>query len=160
MGAIALGHGTWALPDVPALVGALSRVRALVDQAKGGRLVELSTSGRTKRDEQQLRQLFVAARDAEWTEFVADCGKFDEELRRETTMQKFTLAELDEEEQSLDRLRAWFRDIRRRSVFSGTLERRAASRLQEVSAAFDRYAERVYETVHAAPPAVAPRRKR
>lgn len=160
MGAIALGHGTWALPDVPALVTALSRVRNLVTQAKGGRLIELSTSGRTKRDEGRLRQLFIAARDAEWTEFLADCGKFDEELRRETETQKFTLAELDEEEQSLDRLRAWFRDIRRRSVFTGTLERRGAARLKEVSAAFDRYAERVYETVHTAPPAAAPRRTR
>lgn len=160
LGAVPLGHGTWALPDVPALASSLSRVRALVDRAKGSRLVELTGAGRTKHDEAHLRRLFVEARDAEWTEFLADCGKFDAELRRETETQKFTLAELDEEEQSLDRLRVWFRDIRRRSVIAGTLEQRAAARLHEVSGAFDRYAERVYETVHAATPATTPRRKR
>lgn len=160
LGAIALGHGTWALPDVPALVTPLSRVRALVKQSKGGRLLELGTSGRTADSETHLRRLFIEARDAEWTEFVADCAKFDAELARETRTQKFTLAELDEEEQSLDRLRTWFRDIRRRSVFTGTLERRAAVRLQEVSSAFERYAEQVYETVHTTPSMAPPRRKR
>jgi hypothetical protein len=30
---------------------------------------------------------------------------------------KFTLAELEEEEQSLERLRRWYRDIRARDVF-------------------------------------------
>lgn len=160
LGAIALGHGTWAIPDVPALMTALSRVRGLVGRANDGRLVELSTRGRSKADGEHLRRLFIAARDAEWTEFLADCGKFDQELRREIAARKFTLAELDEEEQSLDRLRTWFRAIRRRSVFTGTLERRASARLDEVSRAFDRYAERVYESAHAAPSAAQARRRR
>lgn len=123
-------------------------------------LIELSTRGHSKKDDERPRRLFVAARDEEWTECLADFGKFDLELQRETESQKFTLAELDEEEQSLDRLRVWFRDTRRRSVFAGTLERSAAVRLQEVAAAFDRYAERVYETVHASPQPALPRRKR
>ena len=56
-----------------------------------------------------MRELFTADRTAEWTEFLADCGKFDAEIDKELRIQKLTMAELEEEEQSLERLRRWYR---------------------------------------------------
>ena len=44
----------------------------------------------------QLEALFTEQREAEWTEFVADCGKYEAELASEVAKGKLTLAELDE----------------------------------------------------------------
>ncbi|MEV8017574.1 Chromate resistance protein ChrB [Streptomyces sp. NPDC086554] len=45
-------------------------------------------------DAARFREMFTAARSADWTEF-ADCGKFEEEIAKEIRTSKFTLAELD-----------------------------------------------------------------
>lgn len=51
----------------------------------------------------QLEARFTAQREAEWAEFTADWGKYEAELDGKVAKGKLTLAELDEEEQSLER---------------------------------------------------------
>ena len=59
------------------------------------------------------------------------------------------LSELEEEEQSLERLRRWHRDLTARDVF-GSPERAAAdARFKGCVAARQDYAERVFAAVHA-----------
>ena len=55
------------------------------------------------------------------------------------------LAELDEEEQSLDRLRRWYRTIRARDLFGAPSAADAERRLKECTGALERYAELVYQ---------------
>lgn len=76
-----------------------------------------------------FRDAFAAARTEEWAEFSKDCGKFMEEIAKETMLGKFTLAELEEEEQSLERLRRWYRDLKARDVLALPEARAAAQQL-------------------------------
>jgi hypothetical protein len=48
---------------------------------------------------------------------LSECGGFDAEIAGEIAKEKFTLAELDEEEQNLDRLKRWYRELRHRDLF-------------------------------------------
>ena len=89
---------------------------------------------------------FRAAED--WTEFLADCGKFEAEIAKEIRIAKFTLAELEEEEQSLERLRRWHRDLSARDVFGAPEAAEAAARLTDCVAACEDYAERVFAALH------------
>ena len=43
----------------------------------------------------QMEALFTAQREAEWGEFVTDCGKFEAELAGEVAKGKLILAEPD-----------------------------------------------------------------
>ncbi|MEU4232845.1 Chromate resistance protein ChrB [Nonomuraea sp. NPDC026600] len=61
---------------------------------------------------------------------------------------KFTLAELEEEEQSLERLRRWHRDLSARDVFTAPQAAQAAERLKDCERACEDYAERVFEHLH------------
>jgi hypothetical protein len=56
-----------------------------------------------------------------------------------------TLAELDEEEQSLDRLRRWYRTIKARDLFGTPSAPAAERRLTECAAALENFADRVYQ---------------
>ena len=58
----------------------------------------------------QLEARFNEERESEWAEYLAECTKFEREIDKEIRIEKFTAAELDEEEQNLERLRRWFRE--------------------------------------------------
>jgi hypothetical protein len=143
LGAVSLQQGTWAVPDGHPFEAGLARVVEEI-QAAGGQPVVLAVA-----DEEvgaaQLEALFTAQREAEWGEFLSDCGKYETELAGEIAKGKLTLAELDEEEQSLDRLRRWYRTIRTRDLFGAPSAPVAERRLKECTEALEDFAERVYQ---------------
>ncbi|MGA5895238.1 Chromate resistance protein ChrB [Streptomyces venetus] len=148
VGALSLGQGVWAVPEVPVFADGVQRALALTDAA-GGQAVTLQATGRTADDGARFREMFTAARSADWAEFLADCGKFEEEIAKEIRNGKFTLAELEEEEQSLERLRRWHRDLTARDVFGAPESAAAAMRLKNCAAVCEDYSERVFAALHA-----------
>lgn len=134
----------WAAPDVPAFAEGLSAVRDLAERGEGSVSVFRAT-GQSDADAATLREAFTNARIDEWKEFIADCGKFDAEIDREFAKEKFTFGELEEEEQSLDRLRRWHRDLMRRDAFGLPETQLATERLEASVEKLATYAERVYE---------------
>jgi hypothetical protein len=149
-GALSLGQGIWAVPDVPAFAAGVARAITLTEQA-GGQAVTLTASGRGAEDAARFQSLFTAARSEDWAEFLSDCGKFEQELAKEICTAKFTLAELEEEEQSLERLRRWHRDLTARDVFGAPEAAEAGRRLKQCTAACEDYAERVFTALHQTP---------
>jgi TPP-dependent pyruvate/acetoin dehydrogenase alpha subunit len=146
-GAVPAGQGTWVAPEVPACVAGVERARALAQRGDGDILV-LRTQA-DGGDTAALRALFDSARADDWSEFIADCEKYRAEIAREIAKKKFTLAELEEEEQSLDRLQRWHRTIRSRDVFDSASSKDADRELAASVADLARFADLVYQAVHA-----------
>src|SRR5919198_1064596 len=142
-GAGSLPQGPWALPARRGVLDALARAASLVEQA-GGEALVFDATGRDEATAARLEALFTEAREAEWTELLAECGRFEEEIQKEIRTEKFTSAELDEEEQSLERLRRWFREIRSRDVLMAPSQEAAELKLKECVQALEAFAERVY----------------
>jgi hypothetical protein len=146
-GALSLGQGVWALPATPAFEQGLERAVALIGRGGGDALL-LDARGRDTTQSERLEALFTAAREEEWTEFLAECTKYEDELDRELAQEKFTLAELDEEEQSLERLRRWHRDLKLRDLFGAPSASEADRRLKRCQARLEDFAEHVYAALH------------
>jgi hypothetical protein len=146
-GAVPLGQGCWAVPEVPAVADKVARVEDLVGRGDG-EVITLRAAGRAEADTARMSALFTAARQAEWAEFIADCGKFDAEIDSEIAKSKFTLAELEEEEQSLDRLRRWHRELAARDVFGAPNAAEAGQQLKHCAERLADYTERVFRAVH------------
>ena len=143
LGAVALQQGTWAVPDGEPFDTRFAQVVATI-RAAGGEPIVLAVAD-DETSAAQLEAAFTEQREAEWAEFLADCGKYDNELAGEIAKGKLTLAELDEEEQSLDRLRRWYRTIRVRDVFGAPSASLAERRLKECGEALEAFAEQVYQ---------------
>ena len=143
LGAVTLQQGTWAVPDGEGFDAGFAQVVEAIKAAGGQPLVlavaddEVSVA--------QLEALFTEQREAEWGEFLGDCGKYENELAGEVAKGKLTLAELDEEEQSLDRLRRWYRTIRARDLFGAPSAAAAEQRLKDCAEALEDFAEQVYQ---------------
>jgi len=78
-------------------------------------------------------------------EFCSECDKAEEELQGEIAKEKFTLAELDEEEQNLDRLKRWYRELRVRDQFGAPSGPLAEERLKDADETLERFAEAVFQ---------------
>ncbi|MET4538263.1 hypothetical protein ABIE37_000018 [Arthrobacter bambusae] len=143
MGAVPLSPGTWVLPAHPAFDEGLKKTGALV--AKGGGSWTLVDAAPREGGAETFRSAFEAARLEEWAEFTSDCGKFEQEIAKEISRRKFTFAELEEEEQSLERLRRWYRELKSRDVLHLPQAGEAAARLARCAEALEGYASLVYE---------------
>lgn len=143
LGAVPLQQGTWALPQGEGFDAGFAQVVETITTA-GGQPVVLAVAD-DDAGAAQLEALFTAQREAEWGEFVADCGKYEAELAGEVAKGKLTLAELDEEEESLERLRRWYRTIRARDLFGAPTAAAAEAGLKDCAEALERFAEQVYQ---------------
>lgn len=143
VGAVSLQTGTWVVPDGEVLDGGVARAVAIVERA-GGKATVVGV-GEGDPSITGLVEVFIAEREVGWGEFVRECAKFDSEIGSEIAEWRFMLAELDQEEQNLDRLRRWYRDLRVKDLFGATSAPEAARRLRECSEVLDDFADRVYE---------------
>jgi hypothetical protein len=145
-GAVSIGQSAWLAPAAPAFADGIARAVQLV-QAADGEAIVLDASGRQPTDSERLAAVYTAAREAEWTEFLSECGKYLAEIDKEIAKAKLTLAELDEEEQSLERLRRWYRELRLRDVLGAPSAAAADRRLKECEAKLEDYTQRVFQAV-------------
>ena len=146
VGAIQLGQGSWALPAVPAYTEVATNIVGLVGRHEG-EVLALNAAGADAVTVDRIRALYDDARRAEWAEFESECGKCVTELQREIANQKFTLAELDEEEQNVDRLRRWSRELRVRDAFDAVPVDVTQTQLDECTAELDTFTALVYTAV-------------
>ncbi len=142
-GAVSLQTATWAMPTGDRFDEGLDKATSLVGRSGGSILVADVDPASPAIAE--LEALYNAERDAEWAEFVSECVKALAELAREVAKEKFTLAELDEEEHNVDRLRRWYRELRAKDLFGAPGSATAEVKLKEAVEALEDFAERVYE---------------
>jgi len=142
-GAVSLQQGVWAVPAGDGFDEALDRAVELIERGDGD--VFVFAVSPTEATSARLEQAYTAEREAEWAEFVSECDKFDAEIAREIATRKFTLPELDEEEQNLDRLKRWYRELRRRDLFGAPTGPVAERRLKACEEALEDFTERVFD---------------
>ena len=146
-GAVLLGQGVWAVPDAPVFADGIARTIALAERGDG-EVTVLTAAGRGEPDAARLEALFTDERAEEWTEFIADCAKFDAEIAKEIRIAKLTMAELEEEEHSLERLRRWHRDLTARDVFGAPSAGEADQQLKHCTERLADFTERVFAALH------------
>jgi hypothetical protein len=146
LGAVAIGQSVWALPDHPAATSGLERIAELVDRG-AGELTVLEATGHDPASRDRLERLYVQARAAEWTEFRAECARFLTEIDKEIGKGKLIVAELEEEEQSMERLRRWHRELRTRDVLVTPAAHAADQDLKACAAKLEDYTTRVFQAL-------------
>lgn len=146
-GAVPVSSGVWALPAGTAFQTDLNRAGELCRKG-GGTLAVMDVAPRDEASTAVIRDAYAAVRVDEWGEFTADCRKLEGEIAKEIGRQKFTFAELEEKEHSLERLRRWYRDLKKRDVLELSEAKAADARLRACVAGLDEYAEEIYQAVH------------
>jgi hypothetical protein len=146
-GALQLQNSVVAFPDTDEFRSAVTRVRALVDEV-GGSVLVVTAEPLEGRDRARLEAFWNEARADEYGELAAECEKLVAEIDKEFAKEKFTLAELDEEEAELEKLRSWHERIRERDVLGSEDAAGAEAALERASEAVSHFTTAVFERTH------------
>lgn len=143
-GALHVQRSVVAFPDHEAFRRAVERFRVLVAEA-GGETLAMRAEPLGDVDAAKLTDAWNDARCAEYDELRAECGKFLVEIEHEFAIEKFTLAELEEEEAELDKLQRWHQRIVERDIHGASSAEEATAALAQAREALERYTVAVFE---------------
>lgn len=138
-GAISLQNGVWVLPQTEAHSRFLRQETADIVRQGGTALLFVATPV-----EVDLPERFRGERDREYAEVIERCQALLDELARETEHGKLTFAELEENEQDLQRLNTWLAKVRARDFFGGHQADEASAMLTRCEDALHAFAQAVY----------------
>jgi DNA-binding transcriptional regulator PaaX len=144
LGAVYLQNGVCLLPKTDDHIRKLKVLENDIS-SMAGYCVLLETVALDRLQEGKVIARFKADRDDQYRELLGRCQDFKAEIAKEIEIQKFTYAELDEEETDLKKLQTWFEKIRKLDFYDAPLAVTAAERLKQCEALLDGYAKLVYD---------------
>ncbi len=143
IGAVNIQQSMWLLAYNEENHSALQKISQDIESYSGEAFLMESTFF-DKKHEDRIISLFNEVRDGEYSEFIGECRKYLKELDKEISVEKFTFAELEEEEVELEKLLMWHSKILSRDIFGASLQISSKSILEDITKAFDNYSELVY----------------
>lgn len=144
MGAVYLQNGVCLLPQTEQHMRQLKMLENDA-AAMGGESVLLVTTSLDKAQEDKVIGRFQADRDDQYREFIGKCDAFEAEIAREIAKEKFTYAELEEEDNELKKLQSWAERIRSLDFYGAPLAAEASERLTSCENLLADYAQRVFD---------------
>ncbi|WGS23117.1 MULTISPECIES: Chromate resistance protein ChrB [unclassified Bradyrhizobium] len=144
MGAVYLQNGVCLLPKTDAHIRQLKMIENEVAEMDGEAVI-LETVALDKSQEDKVVDRFKADRDEQYREFLGRCADFEKEIAKEFSINKFTYAELEEEDTDLKKLQGWLEKIKKLDFYGATLAAEAERQLKACEALLESYAQRVFE---------------
>ncbi len=144
MGAVYLQNGVCLLPKTDDHVRRLKMIENEVSKMSG-QCVILETVALDRVQEDKVVSRFKEDRDDQYREFLGRCTDFEAEIAKEIAINKFTYAELEEEDTDLKKLQGWLEKIRKLDFYGAPLADEATERLRACEALLDSYAQRVFD---------------
>jgi len=142
LGAVYVQQGAAILPLSDTLLAQVLALKAEVVSSGGEVLV-----GRMKfvdeEDDARVIGAFQLQRDGDYDEIVEQCERLVYELDRETEKEKFTYAEIEENETELTRIHKWMERIIARDWFSASGHARAQQAIEDAEKRSMLYTEEV-----------------
>jgi len=142
-GAVGLQNGVWLLPRREEHERFMERLLLHVTEqgASGQVFVVQAFNPATQQD---VLARFQADRNEDYAEFLEQSEVVMAEIRKETGRGKFSFAELEENEQNLQRLTRWLARIRERDFFEAEKRQAALAALEDCRQALQAFAVQVY----------------
>jgi hypothetical protein len=141
-GATTMINSAWVLPETPSHGELLSQLQDGVVQ-RGGTAFVLRVPAAAEADETIVAH-FRADRAREYDEFAERCTALLDEIGRETGAGKYTFAEMEEDEQDLEKLARWLAKIQARDFFPEERGQQAAAMLVRCRSAVESFSQAVY----------------
>ena len=142
-GATTMVNGAWVLPETEPHAEFLGQLRDGVLR-QGGTGFVLSVSVASAEVNETIMARFRADRSREYDEFAERCTALLDEIGKETRVEKYTFAEMEETEQDLEKLVRWLAKIQARDFFPDEREQQSAAMLARCRSAVDDFSQAVY----------------
>ena len=142
-GATTMVNSAWVLPETAPHTEFLGQVRDGVLR-QGGTVFVLSVSVSSPEENETIMARFRADRGREYDEFAERCTALLDEIGKETRVEKYTFAEMEETEQDLEKLVRWLAKIQARDFFPDERGQQSAAMLARCRSAVEAFSQAVY----------------
>lgn len=134
----------WVVPHSNENINELKKLVETIEGYKGeGMLVEGKAVD--KKQEERIIKVFMDSRNEEYQEVIEKCEDFFKEIKFEIERKNFIFAEVEENEEELDKLKHWLKKIEKRDLVKAPLRKQAIEKIKECEKMFDDFSKKVYE---------------
>lgn len=134
----------WVLPHSAKRLAEAQALLAEIERQQGRGVLVVGTVV-DKAQEERIREAFVGSRNQEYQELIEKCGDYAKEIEFEIGRRNFIFAEVEENEEELEKLKQWLKKIERRDLVEAPLHREAVEKVAECERLFEDFSRRVYE---------------
>lgn len=141
----AVNHqSVWVLPHSSERVNEVKKLIQDIESWKGeGLLIDGKVLNRDQ--EERINRTFVESRDEEYREVIGKCDDYAKEIEFEIARQNFIFAEVEENEEELEKLKQWLKKIEKRDIVDAPLRKIAVEKIRACETLFQDFALKVYE---------------
>lgn len=143
-GAVNIQQSMWLLHYNENNYSSMQKIAQDIESSNGEALL-MKTSFFDEKHEERVISLFNNVRNEEYKEFICECEKYLKEIEKEISKEKFTFAELEEEEEEFLKLGSWYEKIKTRDTFQAEEGMAAKESLEQIQKAFEEFSELVYK---------------
>ena len=144
VGAVSLQSSAWILPNSAKHEQFMREIQSFV-QAQSGRAFIFMVKNQGAESESSIMEMFQANIERDYIEFHEGCQGLLDEIKKETKLNKFDFAELDEIEEDLQKLTSWLRKIRARDFFGSQKGDAATTLLEQCRKELQIFEKEVYK---------------
>jgi hypothetical protein len=139
-------QSVWALPYSKERIEGLNKIMEFIENSQGKSLL-IEGKSLTKTQEERINKAFIESRNEEYQELIGKCEDFFKEIDFEIERKNFIFAEVEENEEELEKLKQWLKKVAKRDVLDVPLRKVAIEKLKSCEKRFEDFAQQVYEYV-------------
>ncbi len=137
-------QSVWVIPHATDRLNELKKLTEDIEKYQGTGLI-ITGNILLKNQEESIINAFIASRNEEYHEVIDKCEAFFKEIEFEIGRQNFIFAEVEENEEELDKLKQWLKKVEKRDLIKPPLRKTAIDKIKNCEKIFDDFARRVYE---------------
>ncbi len=137
-------QSVWVIPHAADRLQELKKLIGDIEQYKGSSLL-ITGKIMLKEQEERLIKAFIDSRNEEYKEIIDKCENFFKEIEYEIGRQNFSFAEVEENEEELNKLKQWLKKVEKRDVIQPPLRKAAVDKVKTCEKIFENFARLVYE---------------
>jgi len=137
-------QSVWVLPHSPDRIGEARKLIKDIETWKG-EAVLIEGKVLDKAQEDRIKKALLDSRDEEYREIIEKCEDYAKEIAFEIGRQNFIFAEVEENEEELEKLKQWLRKVEKRDTVEAPLQKKAAEKIKACETLFQDFALRVYQ---------------
>lgn len=144
IGALNVLQSIWILPESEE---AKEEFRKIVEQinSNGGQSISCVTLIDDEGENKKLINQFNKEREEDYKELLEKCDDFELEIEKEIKRENFTFAELEENENEIEKLNIWLKKVEKKDYFNCQMKAEVIGRIQECISLLNNFSDKVFE---------------
>ena len=134
----------WVIPYAKGRVSLLEALGNFVQSLEGESLVFEGKLLKEEDEKRVLEDLSESSR-LEYGELIDKCVAYLKEIENETAAENFIFAEVEENDEELEKLKNWFKKIQKRQIVDLPIKGQAITAIRQCEDAFENFSALAYE---------------